>query len=411
MPSVSQSQAPSPTLQILSIVCFSFIGFFGVGVTLAVIPGLAHDEWGYSTLLAGLVISLQYLVTLALRPFAGRLIDRAGPKRAVMLGLAGSAVSGALMVLATRWDIPSLNLGLLLLSRVALGMWLSLVASASIAWGIGLLGGTGTARVISWNGIACYGGIALGAPLGIWLVGNYGYPSMGLSVLLFSLAGLALAWGKAGVPLQAGERLGFLKVLGRVMPHGLALTLGTIGYGTIAAFITLYYSSRGWAYGEYCLTAFGFSFIAARLLFAQAIDRFGGFPVAIASLLVECLGLVLLWAAADPLLAMAGAALAGFGLSLVFPALGVEAVKLAPASSRGSAIGAYSLFLDLALGITGPLVGLIVTGAGFRPAFLFCALAAFCGLGLTLALQGRATRGADTGRASPQEGSERHSVP
>lgn len=74
-------------------------------------------------------------------------------------------------------------------------------------------------------------------------------------------------------------------------------------------------------------------------------------------------------------------------LSLVFPALGVEAVNLVPASSRGAAVGAYSLFIDLSLlGITGPLVGAVAAGFGFASIFLFAALAAFSGLMLSLYL-------------------------
>ncbi|ROM06552.1 hypothetical protein BK640_10010 [Pseudomonas protegens] len=76
----------------------------------------------------------------------------------------------------------------------------------------------------------------------------------------------------------------------------------------------------------------------------------------------------------------------------MFPALGVEAVNLVPASSRGAAVGAYSLFIDLSLGITGPLAGAIAGGFGFASIFLFAAIAACCGLLLSLYLYHQAPK-------------------
>ena len=141
-----------------------------------------------------------------------------------------------------------------------------------------------------------------------------------------------------------------------------------------------------------CLSAFGGCFIGARLLFANSINRLGGFRVAIICLGVESLGLLLLWSAPNPWAGLAGAALTGFGFSLVFPAFGVEAVNLVPASNRGAALGAYSLFVDLSLGITGPLVGFVANLFGFRSMFLFACLASLSGLALAIALHRRSRR-------------------
>ena len=375
------------TLQVVSIVLFTFIGYLNIGIPLAVLPGYVHNHLGYGTVIAGLVISVQYLATLLSRPYASRYIDTRGSKRAVMVGLAGCGLSGVFM-LVSSWltSMPAWSLASLLIGRLVLGSAESLVGSGSIGWGIGRVGAQNTAKVISWNGIASYGAIAIGAPLGVVMVGHLGMWSLGVSIMLLGALGVLLAWPKLAAPIVSGVRLPFLHVLGRVLPHGTGLALGSIGFGTIATFITLYYATNHWENAALCLSLFGASFISARLLFGNLINRIGGFRVAIACLGVETLGLLLLWLAPNPELALAGAALSGFGFSLVFPALGVEAVNLVPASSRGAAVGAYSLFIDLSLGITGPLVGAVAAGFGFASIFLFAALAAFSGLLLSVYL-------------------------
>jgi MFS family permease len=375
------------TLQVVSIVMFTFIGYLNIGIPLAVLPGYVHSDLGFGAVVAGLVISVQYLATLLSRPHASRIIDNRGSKRAVIIGLFGCGLSGVFMLLsAFLQSLPVLSLISLLLGRLVLGSAESLVGSGSIGWGIGRVGAANTAKVISWNGIASYGALAIGAPAGVLLVQYLGLWSMGASIMLLAALGLALAWNKTPAPVVAGERMPFMHVLGRVLPHGCGLALGGIGFGTIATFITLYYASHHWNNAALCLTLFGASFISARLLFGSLINRIGGFRVAIACLSVETLGLLLLWLAPSAELALAGAALSGFGFSLVFPALGVEAVNLVPASSRGAAVGAYSLFIDLSLGITGPIAGAIAAGFGFSSIFLFAAIASVGGLGLSLYL-------------------------
>ncbi len=67
---------------------------------------------------------------------------------------------------------------------------------------------------------------------------------------------------------------------------------------------------------------------------------------------------------------------AGFGYSLVYPGLGVEAVGRTPPQSRGVAMGAYTVFLDVALGFGSPALGLVAGRFGLDAAFLVSALIA-----------------------------------
>ena len=382
----------SVTLQILSIVFYTFIAFICIGLPIAVLPGYVHDQLGFSAVIAGLTIASQYLATLLSRPSAGRLVDSLGTKPAIVYGLIGIAISGVLTTLAVmleQW--PWLSLGILLVGRVFLGIAQGLIGVGTITWGIGQVGSQHTARAIGWNGIASYGAIAIGAPLGVVMIDRLGFASLGVALLLLALLALLLIRKKPSIPVISGVRLPFWSVFGLIAPYGISLTLASIGYGTLTTFITLFYIDRGWVGAAYCLSVFGVCFILARLIFTNSISRFGGYTVAIACMAIETVGLTLLWLAPGPAYALAGAGLTGFGLSLVYPALGVEAVKQVPVTSRGAGLSAYAVFFDLALAIAGPIMGAIALNMGYPWIFFSAALLSILGLILTVGLSLRKT--------------------
>jgi len=385
------------TARILSAVVFTFVVYLCIGIPLAVLPGFAHLDLGYSTILAGLAVSAQYLATLMSRPYAGRMADAMGPKLAVLTGLVVLALSGLFLALAALVPtIPALSLVLILLSRLGLGFAESWVSTGSITWGIGGIGGEHTARVISWNGIATYGGIALGAPLGVTLARDHGFIALGILTFVLGLIAVPLALAKGRIAPSHGERLPFKSVLSRVMPYGVGLALGSIGFGSLSTFVALYYASRGWTDAALSLSIFGGCFIGIRLVFGNVIDRFGGYRVAIVSLAIEACGLVALWLGSTPNATMAGAALTGAGFALVFPALGVEAVNRVSTHNRGAALGAYSVFLDVALGLTGPVGGWVAGLYDYPAIFLLAGFAALAAALLSVSLYLRFGRDMDS---------------
>jgi MFS family permease len=392
------------TRHIAGFVYFTFVCYLSIGLPLAVLPPYVHLRMGYSAALAGLVISIQYIATLASRPWAGRISDRAGAKVSVLWGMGACTASGALLVAAAlvlsfqplhfqtlhRQTLHSghwISFSILIASRLLLGIGESLGSTGSTLWGISSAGAASTAKVISFNGIATYGAMAIGAPLGVLLDLRWGLASLGLLTMLIGAVSLGLAFRKSPVHVAHGEHLPFSRVLGRVAPHGMGLALGGIGYSVLATFITLFYASRHWNGAALCLTAFGCAFILARLLFIQAIDRFGGFPTGMVCLSIESAGMILLWQASAPWMALTGAALAGLGFSLVFPALGVEAVKCVPENNRGAALGVYTAFSDVSFFLTGPVAGAVIGVYGYSSVFLFALGSVLAALGIVIVLR------------------------
>ncbi|HEY1767620.1 MAG TPA: MFS transporter [Terracidiphilus sp.] len=386
-PATPRAPARRGTWHILGFVYFTFVCYVSIGLPLAVLPPYVHLRMGYSAVLAGLVISIQYIATLASRPWAGRISDRQGAKISVIWGMAACTASGALLVVAAALSsIHWLSFWSLILSRLILGVGESLGSTGATLWGITSAGPDATAKVISYNGICTYGAMALGAPLGVVMDQQWGLGSLGIFTILIGAFSVLLATRKEPVPVMQGEHLPFSHVLGRVAPHGMGLALGGVCYSVLATFITLFYAARHWNGAALCLTAFGVAFIIARLLFIQAINRFGGFPVAMACLVVESAGLFLLWRSNSPWIALTGAALGGFGFSLVFPAIGVEAVKRVSENNRGTALGVFTAFADVSFFLVGPIAGAIIGWFGYRSIFLFALISVFAALGIVIVL-------------------------
>ncbi|MDF7758351.1 MFS transporter [Kosakonia cowanii] len=361
-------------LRILSVVIFNFASYLTIGLPLAVLPGFVHDVMGYSAFWAGLVISLQYFATLISRPHAGRYADLLGPKRVVIFGLCGAFLSGLCYLLAGVGQLSGVvSLALICLGRVILGVGQSFAGTGATLWGVGVVGSVHIGRVISWNGIATYGAMALGAPLGVLCYHYGGLHGLAVTIMAVALLAVLLALPRAAVTARKGKPLPFRAVLGRVWLYGLALALGSAGFGVIATFITLYYDARGWDGAAFALTLFSVAFVGARLLFPNGINRLGGLNVALICFAVETSGLVLVGLALDPWMVKLGVFLTGAGFSLVFPALGVVAVKAVPQHNQGSALATYTVFMDLSLGVTGPLAGLLMAWAGVSSIYLAAA--------------------------------------
>ncbi|MFM2483035.1 MFS transporter [Celerinatantimonas sp. YJH-8] len=372
MPELSSQQR---VFQIFSVVMFTFVCYLSVALPLAVLPGYVHNDLGFNSIMAGVVISAQSLATLFSRPQAGRYADLWGAKKVVTLGLICCALSGVFYGFG-MWmsHLPWVSLGLIIVGRLFLGWGESFTSTGSMLWGMTLVGSRHTAQVISWNGVATYGAIAIGAPLGVWI--NHSTHLYGLSIFIFvvGLLAMLIAIRRPNVTIVTGSRVPFSQVLGKIWTFGLGLAFGSLGFAVVTTFITLYFAANHWLGAAYTLTAFSIGFVGMRLVLGTSINRYGGLRVSLASFGVEAVGLLLICLAPNAWVAGFGALLTGTGFSLIFPGLGVEAVKYVPEQNQGTALGTYSAFFDLALTIAGPMAGLAITYTGLASIYLYAAI-------------------------------------
>ncbi|MFL6967231.1 arabinose transporter [Pseudomonas alvandae] len=379
----------NPVLRLLPLTLTVFIGFLTIGLQLPVLPLHVHDTLGMGTLVIGLVVGAQFAAALLSRAWAGNFADMRGGKRAVMAGLVTAAVSALVYLLSLAFvATPVLSVWLLLVGRVLLAVGESLVVTGALGWGIGLVGPQHAGKVMAWNGIAMYGAYALGAPLGVALNLGWGFMGIVVASMFIPLLALAVVASVRAVAPTATRRTPFYTMLGAVWVPGMGLAFCSVGFGVVTAFIALLFAARDWGNASLAFTAFGLAFIGARLLFGHLPDRIGGARVALVCVVIEAVGLLLIWDADTAFVAYVGAAFTGFGYSLAFPGFGVEAVRRAPPQSRGLAMGAYVAFLDISLGITSPLAGVLASGWGIEAVYLGAAVAVALSFGVALMLLG-----------------------
>ncbi|UFN51062.1 arabinose transporter [Roseomonas sp. OT10] len=375
--------------RLLLLTAVLFVSYLCVALSLPVVPLFVTRGLGLGNVWAGLGVGSAFLATIFTRGLAGSLSDRHGARPAAGLGLAFYLVGGLVSMSAGPLaSLPWAAFAMLVAGRLLVGFGESLVGVGVIAWGIGLVGPQRSGKVLALVGAALYGAFAVGGPLGLALLEGLGFSgAMAVGAVLPAL-GLLAVWRMAGVAAHPGaDRPPFRRVVGRIWREGSVVGLQGVGFAAIGAFFSLLFLSRGWPFAGLGLTAFGLGFVLVRVALGHLPDRIGGLPVAIGSLAVEALGQLLVWAAPDPATALAGAFLTGLGCSLIFPAMGREVVHRVEPHLRGTALGAFAAFQDLAYGLTGPLAGLLADRAGYGGIFLAGAAAAALGLLIALRLR------------------------
>jgi MFS family permease len=355
------------------------LGLLAVGATLAVLPHYVKDNLDGSDLEVGIVSGAFAFTGIVCRPIAGNLADSRGRKPTVIGGTLLAAVAGALYFVPA--GIPGL-----IVARLFLGAGEGTVFTAGSAWNVDMAPEARRGRMIGLYGLAIWTGLTLGPPIG---------------VLLQDLGGFHLVWGFAtGAPLlgaviaarlpedyrptETASRGPFISR--EALGPGVTFALSVFGFAAVSAFIVLSLDQRGIGHGPEVFSVFAATVVATRLLAGGLPDRIGPARCAVGAALIETVGLVLLGAAEDLPVVIAGAIAMGAAFSLLFPSLSLVAVNRVGAERRGKAMGTFTAAFDAGMLVGSPLVGAAAAIAGYSAAFYLAAAAALACAALSLAM-------------------------
>ena len=345
-------------------------GFLAIGAALPVLPSFVRGPLHANNFAVGVVVGAFALTSVVCRPLAGRQADRRGRRIVLVAGSLAMALGGALYLLSD-------SVATLIAARLVVGAGEGAVYTAGATWAVDLAPKGRQGLALGLFGLAVWGGLSLGPLAGELLRAGVGYDAVWIATAALPLAGAVIASRlpeAARLPSTQPRLRGlFPRVAWR---PGAALALANIGYAALAGFVVLHLRSRGIGGGASVFTVFALAVFASRLALSHVPDRAGPRRTATAAAVLEALGLVIIALAGSLPVALVGALVVGSGFAMLFPSLALMVVGEVGEDARGSALGAFTAFFDLGVGLGGPLAGATASLAGYPAVFLLAAVAA-----------------------------------
>jgi MFS family permease len=359
----------------------ALLAFIAIGAALPVLPAYVRGPLHSGDVSVGVVVGAFAITSVFCRPLAGRRADVDGRRIVLVCGALAMTLGGALYLVAS--SVPSL-----IAARLAVGAGEGAVYTSGVTWAVDLAPEDRRGLALGLFGLAVWGGLSLGPVAGEVLRASVGYDAVWTLTAVLPLLGAVIASRLPEPPPATGEARepGPLALLPRAAHRpGLALALANVGYAALAGFVILHLKARHISGGATVFTAFAVAVFASRLALSRVPDRAGARRTATAAGLFEALGLALVAVAHSLLLALVGALVMGVGFSMLFPALALMVVGEVGDDRRGSAMGAFTAFFDIGVGIGGPLCGATAAIAGYPAVFALSAVAALATAALAAA--------------------------
>ncbi|HET7483872.1 MAG TPA: MFS transporter [Solirubrobacterales bacterium] len=359
---------PRPGIAFAGVFTVTFCGLVAVGAVLPVLPRFVHGPLDAGNVAVGVVIGSYAITGLLLRPFAGRLADHRGRKPTVLLGSILVALGGFMYLLP-------LGVAGLVAARLVLGAGEGTVFTASSAWVVDLAPPARRGRVIGLYGLSVWAGLSIGPLIGELILHASGYTEVWLFAGAVPLLGALIA-SRLPDPFHAvphPEEEHHALIEREAVRPGIALALGSIGYGTMAAFVVLHLESRGVGHGASVFGAFATMVVLTRLIGGDLPDRVGPARIAFVAATVEAIGLATIALAQSLPVAIAGALAMGAAFSLLYPSLSLIVVSRVSDTRRGAALGTFTAFFDAGVGFGAPLAGAAAALTSYEGAFILAA--------------------------------------
>ena len=365
-----QSRAVLPIISAVT-----FLGFLDTHLLIPVMA-LYASGLGASVWFTGLIIGLYSITNTPANILFGRLVDRAGYKLPLTLGLIGDALSMFL------YSVSRLPIHLALV-RTLHGTTGGLVGPATMSATADYSDKGQKGRSMGVYGMSIAAATLAGYGLSAAIVSRLGYQVLFLfgTILLTAGAGISLLLPgdskKGGMPIKTSPGGGFDKVKDLLKRRGLIVAYCSIfaqyfTFGGVVTLLPLYVRGLGMEvfHVGMLLAIFAIMFIITQLPSGAISDKIGRLAPTAIGLSLGTVSLVILPSVETlPLLAVV-MALYGIAYGILFPSILALVADHTTPEERGLATGTFHALLTAGVAIGAPAAGWVGQAVGVQPGLM-----------------------------------------
>ena len=309
----------------------------------------------------GGVVGMFTLAAFLARFISGRIADRAGRRKVMLVGSAVTAVAGFGYLVAT-------TIATFMLLRFFHGLSTGFRPPGTSAMLADRIPKQRRGEALGYLGVAGNAGMATGPALGSWLTVEWGIEWMFVASALLGMASVALTFPLEETLPEARpvNRSDFNLLDGGLIdpeawPAALVLLPVALAFGIYLTITPDFVDHLGYVYKGSFNTIIVVSSIAMRFIAGRMSDRHGRIPVLLAGTALMTVGMVVLGSAETKGVATLGALLYGASIGINMPTVFAWTTDLAQPGKIALALGTMLMALEVGIG-----AGALYSGMRFQ---------------------------------------------
>ncbi len=338
------------------------------------LPGY-FSELGATEGLIGLLYASSAVVSLAFRPWLGRILDLTHRRTVLLISaLINMAVVIGLST-TSEWG-PYLWALFLVQRTIQIALFTTMLTYGADS--IPIERRTQGLAIFGLSGLLP---IAVGGYAGDIVISNVGFDGLFYAATSVLLISWLIVWTLPVLPVRGHQpRRSFWAAFAQrnLLPLWFATLLFSIGLETLFTFTRTFVDVRQVGTAGLFFAVYGVTAAVTRIAGGRLYDRVPHRPLVVGSIAAYGSGLMFMGFAQNVAVLSLAAVITGTAHGAAFPILSSEVVNRARVSERGSAMATFTSIFDIALLAGAPSVGFLIEGFDY--------LVAFTAAGVTLAL-------------------------